>query len=103
MKQYRMIAAFLAILVSANLACVSFSFDTSTTVPTPTSAPVLNPTPNQPQPQAPDSPVSPPSTGNDSGFITVEDQNQLFVFELPGDWTYEANDLGYAIYVEYLL
>ncbi|MBM3124219.1 MAG: hypothetical protein FJZ87_03995 [Chloroflexi bacterium] len=98
MKRYRMLAAFFAIMVSVSLACGSISFDTSTTIPTPTSAPVLNPTPDQLQVQPPEPPVSSPSAGNDSGFVTVEDQNKLFVFEIPGDWTYEANDLGNAIY-----
>jgi hypothetical protein len=94
MKQYRYLLFLAAILLAVSLACgLLDSGDTPTSAP-----PVQNPPSNDNgNPPANNPPANQPST-NGSGFITVEDQNQLFSFEIPADWTYEANDLGNAIY-----
>ena len=90
MKQYRMLFVFLAILVSVGLACIG-------TTPEPT--PIPSPTKALSLPQPPANPSgNAPSSGNGSGFITVEDQNKLYMFDIPADWSYEGNDLGNAIY-----
>lgn len=38
------------------------------------------------------------SNGASSDVITVEDQNKLYTFDIPANWSSEANDLGNAIY-----
>lgn len=90
MKQYRMLFAFVALLVVLSLACIGGT-ETPTAVPIPTKeqSPIQPPT----EPS-----VTAPSGGDSSGYITVEDQNKLFLFDIPANWSYEANDLGNAIY-----
>lgn len=88
MKQYHALSAFIAILVSVSLACIGGTPEPTPVPPTPVSTQALL----QPLPPAT------PSGGNGSGFITVEDQNKLYLFDVPADWSYEANDLGNAIY-----
>jgi len=82
MKQYRMLLAFIAILVGVTLACVPGN-DTPTPVPTPTPAP----TKALSQPQPPATPVG--NTTVSSDLVTWTDQSDLLAFDLPGNWTYE--------------
>jgi hypothetical protein len=92
MKQYRMLFVFIALMLAVSLACNGGS--------TPTAAPIPTKAPAQPQPPANNPPSNNPpvSNGNSSDVITVEDQNKLYTFDLPGDWVYTSNDLGNAIY-----
>ncbi|MCC7119343.1 MAG: hypothetical protein IT310_12530 [Anaerolineales bacterium] len=107
MKPYKALFLFVVIMAVATLACGPNTAATSTSVPTnpplvvatnpppvvPTNAPVnppVNPPANNNNP-----PANPPSTG---GSQVVQDQNKLYQFELSGDWTYEASDLGNAVY-----
>lgn len=105
-SQYRMLFAMIALLLVTSLACYGGTPPTATPMPTntpaPTKAPQVAPpaaTPGMPQPPS-GSQLNdpPPSNGNSSAVITVEDQNQLYVFDIPGDWFYESSDLGNAIY-----
>jgi hypothetical protein len=59
----------------------------STNAPIATSASA--PTANAPQPS---------TNGSSSGLVTFVDQNNLLSFDLPGDWTYEHNELGDKVY-----
>jgi len=100
MKQYRMLFIFIALMLAVSLACNGGS---SPAAPTPTKAlSVPNPPSNNGNPPSNNgnSPSNnpPPSNGNNSDVITVEDQNKLFSFDLPADWAFEANDLGNAVY-----
>jgi hypothetical protein len=94
MKQYRMLFIFIALMLAVSLACNGGR--TPTAEPTPTKAPVV---PNPPSDNG-NSPSNnpPPSNGNGSDVITVEDQNKLYTFDIPADWSYEGTDLGNAIY-----
>lgn len=75
MKQYRALFAFIAILVSASLACI---------VGTP------EPTPVPPAPAPTEALSQPlPPAGGTSGTTTFVDQSKLFQIEVPADWTYE--------------
>jgi len=84
-SQYRMLFAFVVLLVA--VACVCSG---TTTIPTQI-APAATDKP------APITNTSQPSSNN-SNVITVEDQNKLFSFNLPADWSYESKDLGNTIY-----
>ncbi len=90
MKQYRVFFVFAALMLLVSLACGALSSPDPTPVPPPTKA-----EPSQEQPNAPSEP-----TGNQgsSDIIAAEDQNKLFTFDIPANWSYEANDLGNAIY-----
>jgi hypothetical protein len=101
MKQYRILFVFIALMLAVSLACVGL---TGTPTPVPTAIPTPTKAPVQPQPPSnnpasnPPSNDAPPSNGGSSAVITVEDQNKLFVFDIPGNWTYKASDLGNAVY-----
>ncbi len=105
-SQYRMLFALIALLLVTSLACNGGTPPTATPVPTNTPAPTTVPqvqppaaTPGMPQPPSGNQLNDPPpSNGNSSAVVTVEDQNQLFTFDIPGDWFYEGSDLGNAIY-----
>jgi hypothetical protein len=91
MKQYRVFFIFVAVMLLASLACNALSGGNSpTSVPQQQDPPSDNGNPPLENPT--------PSGENASGFITVEDQNKLYTFEIPADWSYEANDLGNAVY-----
>ena len=91
MKQYRVFFIFVAVMLLASLACNAQSGGNSpTSVPQQQDPPSDNGNPPLENPT--------PSGENASGFITVEDQNKLYTFEIPADWSYEANDLGNAVY-----
>src|SRR5687768_5964634 len=90
MKQYRVFFIFAALMLLVSLACGVFSSPDPTPVPPPTTS-----APSQDEPNAPAEPLG---NQGSSEIITVEDQNKLYTFDLPADWTYEANDLGNAIY-----
>ncbi|MCC6259536.1 MAG: hypothetical protein IT311_01635 [Anaerolineales bacterium] len=103
MKPYKPLFFFVAILAIASLACMGGGTSaTSTAVPTnPPPVVPTNPPPVVPTSALANPPANPPVTGNNnggSGPQTVADQNDLYQFELPGDWTYEATDLGNAVY-----
>ncbi len=101
MKQYRMLFAFVALMAVVSLACFGGSTPTPTLVPT--IAPTIAAAPTRTQVNPPSNPPSnnpPPSNGNSSAVITVEDQNKLFTFDIPGNWVYEGNDLGNAVYTD---
>jgi hypothetical protein len=83
MKQYRVLSIFAALMLLVGLACGLFTPD-PTPVPPPTSAPAQDPDPSNNQ--------------GSSDIITVEDQNKLYMFDIPANWSYEANDLGNAVY-----
>jgi hypothetical protein len=74
MKSNRMLFGFMALLVIVSLACGGSAEPAAvpTLPPVPTSAPV------EQQPQ-----------GNSSELVTFVDENNLFAFDLPGDWTYQ--------------
>lgn len=109
-SQYRMLFAFIALLLAVSLACNGggtpvppTAAPTNTPAPTPTKVPQVVPpvaNPGQPQPPSNNQPGNnpPASNGNSSDVVTVEDQNQLYSFDVPGDWVYVANDLGNTIY-----
>ncbi|MDO8754954.1 MAG: hypothetical protein Q7J80_13740 [Anaerolineales bacterium] len=89
-SQYRMLFAFVAILLAVSMACTGGSTPTPTTVPT-------NPPPPTSAPQ--NTQVSPPEqSGTSSDIVTFVDQNNLLAFDLPGDWTYEHVELGNQVY-----
>jgi hypothetical protein len=92
MKQYRMLFIFIALMLAVSLACNGGG--------TPLPAPTSTKAPAQPQPPSnnPSSNNPPVSNGNSSDVITVEDQNKLYQFDIPGDWAYSSQDLGNAIY-----
>lgn len=96
MKQYRMLFAFVALMLAVSLACLG-STATPAAVPTVPPPPTKESAPlNPPSNPSSDNPASP--GGNGSGFITVEDQNKLYQFDIPADWSYEATDLGNPLY-----
>jgi hypothetical protein len=107
-SQYRMLFAFSALLLAVSLACGGGTVSpTIATVPTKQPAPTnqpeptnaLPPTANASQPSSNNQlNTPPPSNTNSSDVITVEDQNQLFTFDIPGNWSYGAKDLGNTIY-----
>jgi len=89
MKQYRFILFFVTTLALAALACNGGS--------SPTSAPQVNPPVAVPQENVSpsnndNSGGSVPSGGGQAGgssdIVTFTDANNLFSFDLPGDWTY---------------
>ncbi len=102
MKQYRMLFIFIALMLAVSLAC----FGGSTPTATPTAVPTATKAVVQPQPPSnnpssnPPSNNPPPSNGNSSEVITVEDQNKLYFFDIPADWYYQGTDLGNAIYTD---
>lgn len=61
---------------------------------------------NPPQQQQPPTQAQPPTDaptqsqtfGGSSELVTFTDQNNLLAFDLPGDWTYEHEDMGRVIY-----
>jgi hypothetical protein len=103
MKQYRFLFVFAVALALAALACNGGSSPTSApqnNPPTakpleskpPTAAPLNNPTPagndnsgNATMPPADNQQFG----GSSSDLVTFVDENNLFAFDLPGDWTYE--------------
>lgn len=97
MKQYKVLFVFIALMLAVSLACQGL---TGPEAATPTTAPAQPqpPSNNNPPANNPPSNNPPPSNGNSSDVITVEDQNKLYMFDIPGDWSYEASDLGNAIY-----
>ncbi len=102
MKQHRALFVFVALMIAVSLACKFGGTPTAAPL-VPTKAVVVpNPPSNDANPPADNgnapSNNPPPSNGNSSDVITVEDQNKLFLFDIPGDWSYEGNDLGNAIY-----
>jgi hypothetical protein len=105
-SQHRMLFAFIALLLAVSLACNGgLAPPTATLVPTnpppPTNAPAPTNVPastaDVPQPSTP-SVDQPPSNNNSSDVITVEDQNKLYTFDIPANWSYGSQDLGNTIY-----
>lgn len=94
MKQYRMLFIFIVLLLAVSLACNGGS--------TPTAAPIPTAAPSNPNPPSnngnPPANNPPPSNGNNSDVITVEDQNKLYTFDIPANWTYESSDLANVVY-----
>lgn len=100
MKQYRFILFFVTVLVLAALACNGGSSPTSapptaapqaaqpTSVPPTSAPPVAPPTSAPQQPQGNASPPDSGQVGSNSDIVTFTDENNLFSFDLPGDWTY---------------
>jgi hypothetical protein len=88
MKQYRVLFIFSALMLLLGMACGLFTPD-PTPVPPPTSAPAQD---------QPDPPSDPSNNQGSSDIITVEDQNKLYMFDIPANWSYEASDLGNAVY-----
>ena len=93
-KQYRMLFAFVALLLAVSLACNGGAAPTPAPVPTkqpaPTSAPTSAPSNNNsvvPEPPALNNP--PPSNGNSADLVVFTDENNLLSFEVPGNWSYE--------------
>jgi hypothetical protein len=89
MKKYRFLFMFVAVLVFAALACSGGS--------SPTSAPQSSPPTTAPQPEKTSPPSgnsnNPPPANNQPAngspdIYTFTDANNLFSFDLPGDWTY---------------
>jgi hypothetical protein len=80
-SQYRILFAFIVLLVAMSCVCNSSSLTPSTP---PTAAPVATdsaaPTANVPQP---------PTNGTSSDLVTFTDQNNWLAFDLPGDWTHD--------------
>lgn len=91
-SQYRMLIAFITLLLAVSLAC---NGGNSTPV-VPTSAPTSTKSPAQPQPPS-NNPSNPPSGNNgstnansgSSDLVTFTDENGFLEFDLPGDWFYE--------------
>ena len=93
-KQYRMLFAFVAVLLAVSLACNGGS--TPTAAPVPTKQPVPTSLPQQSQsnnnPVVPEPPAlnnPPPANGNSSDLVVFTDENNWLSFEIPGNWTYE--------------
>jgi hypothetical protein len=100
-SQYRMLFAFIALLLAVSLACNGGS--TPTAAPIPTTPPTAIPIPTKaiiavpPTSQA--QPINTPAqSGSSSDLLTFTDQNKLLAFDLPGDWTYEHVELGDKVY-----
>jgi len=87
--QYRMLFAFVALLLVVGLACTGGQTPTiappPTNRPAPTNVPESNPI--APRPPALNNP--PLSNGNSSDIVTFTDKNNLMAIDLPGDWVYE--------------
>ncbi|MBL8101797.1 MAG: hypothetical protein JNM02_04640 [Anaerolineales bacterium] len=101
-SQYRMLFAFVALLTSVSLACSALApaEPTATSIPTnpppPTAAPLPTASAPLPNPSGPSNPAGGPSgntttSGTSSDIVTFVDENNLFGFDLPGDWYYEHN------------
>lgn len=85
MKNNRMLFGFIALLVIVSLACGGSSAPATN----PTLPPVATNPPAQEQPQ---------TQGGSSDLVTFTDGNNLLVFDLPGDWTYEqTSDTNYYV------
>jgi hypothetical protein len=88
MKQYRFLFVFAAMLALAALACNGGRTPTPVSqISPPTDAPQdINPTPddiiNTPAPS------DNQQVDSSSGIVTFVDDNNLFSFDLPGDWTH---------------
>lgn len=105
MKPYRPFFIFLALLVTASLACAGGASTPATPTPFPTLppvptnpppvAPTLQPVPTNPPPVAPTDQSALPT---DDTLITYTDQNNLWAFNLPGNWKHEYTDLGKNLY-----
>jgi len=105
-----MLFVFIAILVSVSLACGAFApaaEPTATPFPTnpppPTAAPLPTSDSQLPNPSGPSNPAggnagNSSQAGTSSDIVTVEDQNRLYLFDIPGDWSYISNELGNEIY-----
>lgn len=95
MKQYRFVLLLVTALALAALACNAVSPPTSAPqVEPPTVAPEIMPATESPQENNPpagseSAPLTDsPQVGSNSDILTFTDENNLFSFELPGDWTY---------------
>lgn len=88
-SQYRMLFAFMALLLAVSLACNGGA--TPTAIPTNTPAPTKAPA--QPQPPSSDPSSNAPSNNSSNGaspdLVTFTDENSFLEFDLPGDWFYE--------------
>ena len=109
-SQYRMLFAFVALLLAVSLACGGSSGGNNTTPPTiaplptnppqptavpPTNAPQSNPVvPEPPAFNAP--PASGDTAGSSSDLVTFSDENGLLSFDVPGDWYYEQLTYDHA-------
>ena len=88
--QYRMLFAFVALLLAVSLACNGGQTSpTVAPVPTKQPAPTQASAPNSIVPQPPALNNPPPSNGNSSDIVTFTDENNLLAFDVPGDWAYE--------------
>lgn len=105
-SQYRALFAFVALLMSASLACGALSPSQPAAVPTnpppPTNAPLPTSDAALPNPGGPSNPAGGntgnSTTGTSSDIVTFVDQNNLLAFDLPGNWTFEHTELGDSVY-----
>jgi hypothetical protein len=96
MKQYRFVLFFVTVLALAALACNGGRTPTSappqaapTSVQPPKDATQAAPQDNGDSNSSGDSTTNSKQLGSNSDPVTFTDSNNLYSFELPGDWTYE--------------
>jgi hypothetical protein len=85
-SQYRMLFAFVALLLAVSLACRGGSAP-ATTSPAATKPPSVAQPTKASESSSANTPT--PSAGNSSGLVTFTDKNKFAEFDLPGDWTYK--------------
>lgn len=93
MKSYRMLFGFMALLLAVSLACGGSA--------EPTAIPTLPPVPTNPPVQQDQGQQQPQDQGQQQptgGMLTYTDQNNLWAFDLPDDWTHEYTDLERTLY-----
>lgn len=94
MKTFKPLFFLTTFVLIVGLAC---GLGSPTSPAQPTNPPQQPPT--QPPPPT-DSPTQNPGFGGSSDLVTFTDQNNLLAFDLPGDWTYEHEDMGREIYTD---
>ncbi|HNE05417.1 MAG TPA: hypothetical protein PLT08_12905 [Anaerolineales bacterium] len=95
MKSHRFFFGFMALLVAVSLACGGSG--------SPTANPTLPPVPTNPPAQQQDQGQQQQDQGqvpSDGTILTYTDQNNLWAFDLPGDWQHEYKDLGDTLYTD---
>lgn len=99
MKTFKPLLFLTSFVLIVGLACaLGGGGDT----PSQPAQPPTNPPQQQPPTQAPPPATEPPTPSEDLGgssdLVTFVDQNNLLAFDLPGNWTYEHEDMGRDIY-----